>query len=258
MTSLVLKDRATSASLLGPIPVRAPRAIPPRRRRPSLRSGVVVAWIALIMLAPFLVRGPSIANVDAAASQTTVRSIAASADDVRSLESGELVSDEAVAAIGAGDGDFPSIAGFRFANLRVPPGAIIEAVHFSLVKVGNAGNPLRLDLAFEAVDSAASFTDQAPPGARICTGAILAIGEDRQLIDGRRYTLGDPTKLAPSLQEVVDRPGWRAGNTVVLIAYGPTDPSWTRLAFATYDAGPDRAPQLTVTYRMPASSSAGR
>ena len=58
---------------------------------------------------------------------------------------------------------------------------------------------------------------------------------------------------ARSLQEVVDRPGWRAGNGVVLIAYGPADPAWTRLGFATVDAGPDRAPSLTVTYRMPES-----
>lgn len=259
MTSLVLKERAKSATLLGPMPAKVPRVAAPRRnRRPSLRAGVVVAWVALIMLAPFLVRGLGIANVDAAVSQTTVRSITASADDVRSPENGDLVSEEAVAYIGAGDGVHPNIAGFRFANLRVPPGAIIEAVSFSLVKVDSAWNPLRLDLAFEAADSAASFTDQAPPGGRVCTGAILAISEDRQLIDGRRYVLGDPTRLAPSLQEVVSRPGWRAGNSVVLIAYGPTDPAWTRMAFATFDAGADRAPQLTVTYRVPAASAAAK
>ncbi|HEX5572237.1 MAG TPA: hypothetical protein VFX31_12670, partial [Ktedonobacterales bacterium] len=74
----------------------------------------------------------------------------------------------------------------------------------------------------------------------------------------RRYTLGEPAKLALSLQEVVARPGWRLGNTVALIAYGPVDPAWTRLAFATFDAGPERAPQLTVMYRVPSASAAAK
>ncbi len=258
MTSLVLKERTPRASLLGPVPKRAPRMVTPRRRRPSLRPGVLVAWVALIMLAPFLLRGLKIANADAAVSQTTTRSITASADDVRAPEHGDLVTDETVAYLGAGAGAHANVAGFRFANLKVPPGAIIDAVQFSLVKVGYAADALRLDLAFEATDSAVSFSDQSSPSSRISTGTVLAISEGRQLTDGRRYTLGDPTKLALSLQEVINRPGWRVGNTVVLIAYGAVDPAYSRLAFATYDAGPDRAPQLLVTYRMPTPSPAAK
>jgi hypothetical protein len=216
---------------------------------------VIVAWVALILLLPFLARGLSTVNVDAAASRTITRSIAVSSDDVRSPEYGGLIGDEAVAYLGAGGGPYPNIAGFRFTSLNIPAGAIIETVTFSLVKVDNAWTPLRLDLAFEATDSAAGFGDHAPPGDRICTGTTLSFSEDQQYLNGQRYAIGNPALLAASLQEIVDRAGWSAGNNVVLIAYGPADPASARLAFATSDAGPDRAPQLTVSYRMPTASS---
>ncbi len=254
MTSLLLMERADGGLFRSPPPVK-PRAVAPRRQRPTLRSGVIVAWIALILLIPILARGLSTVNVDAAASRTTTRSIAVSTDDVRSPEYGGLISDEAVAYLGASDGLYPNIAGFRFTGLNIPAGAIIETVNFSLVKVDNAWTPLRLDLAFEATNSAAGFGEYAQPGDRICTGATLSFSEDQQYLNGQRYTIGEPALLAASLQEVIDRTGWRAGNNVVLIAYGPADPAWSRLAFATSDAGPDRAPQLTVTYRMPAANN---
>lgn len=251
MTSLLLLEDGRRPSLLGPVPATAPAATPQRRRRPALRPGVLVAWAALLLLSPFLAHSLGIVNVEAATSRLAARSVATSGDDVRAPERGGLVIDEAVAYIGAGDGERPNIAGFRFANLRVPPGAIIVAANFSLVKVDNAWNPLRLDLAFEAGDSAASFSEQRPPGTRATTGAVARVSEDRQLFDGTRYVVGDAAQLAASLQEVIDRPGWREGNSVALIAFGPPDPAWTRMAFATYDAGSDRAPQLSVTYRLP-------
>jgi hypothetical protein len=251
----VLMERADRATIIG-APPASPRAVVVRHRRPSLRPGVVVAWIALLLLIPFLVRGLNAPDVDAAPNKTISRSIATSLDDVRHSEDGGLIGDEAVAYLGAGDGQYPTIAGFRFTNLNIPPGSIIDAVQFSLVKVESARTPLRLDLAFEASDDAARFGATAPPGGRICTGTTIAFSDDQAFVGGRRYALGDPALLAASLQEVIDRPGWRNGNSVVLIAYGPADPAWTRLGFATADAGPDRAPSLTVTYRLPGASAA--
>ena len=251
MSSLVLLERGQQASPLHTIPAELPREAPRQRRRAKLRPGVIIAWAALLLLAPFLAHSLGIMNVEAGMSRTSARSAGASGDDVRSPEHGGLITDEAVAYIGAGDGISPNIAGFRFANLRVPPGAVIVAVDFSLVKVDTAWNALRLDLAFEASDNAASFSEQSPPGVRPTTGAVAAVSDDRQLIAERRYTLGDTAQLAASLQEVIDRPDWREGNSVALIAYGPADPAWTRMAFATFDAGAEFAPQLVVTYRVP-------
>jgi hypothetical protein len=259
MVSLVLMERADGAPLVSPPPAPARAAVARRRsRRPTLRPGVVVAWVALILLIPFLARGLGTPDVDAAPNKTITRSVGASWDDARSPEEGGLIGDEAVAYLGAGDGTYPTIAGYRFTNLNIPPGAIIDAVQFSLVKVDNVAAPLRLDLAFEASDDAAGFGVATPPGSRICTGTTLAFSADQAYLDGQRYTIGDPALLAASLQEVIDRPGWRAGNGVVLIAYGPADPAWSRLAFATADAGPDRAPSLTVTYRLPNGGASAR
>lgn len=251
MTSLVLPEDGHRSSLLAPVPPEAPAASPRRRRRAALRPGVLVAWLALLLLSPILAHSVGIGGVGAAASRTTARGVAASGDDVRSPERGGLVTDEAITSLGAGDGLRPNIAGFRFANLRVPPGATIVAVAFTLVKVDSARHPLRLDLAFEASDSAAAFGEQDPPGSRATTGAVAMVDADRQLTGGTRYPIGDAARLAASLQEVIDRPGWREGNSVALIAYGPAAPAGASMAFATFDAGADRAPQLTVTYRPP-------
>ena len=252
MVSLVLMERAERATVISSPPLPRRVVVSRRRqRRPSLRPGVIVAWVALILLTSFLARALGTPNVDAAPNRTIARNIATSWDDVRLSEEGALVGDEAVAYLGAGDGTSPNIAGFRFTNLNIPPGATIDAVQFSLVKVDNAWTPLRLDLAFEASDNAAGFGTNAPPGNRIITGTTLTFSDEQAFVAGQRYTIGDPALLAASLQEVINRPGWRTGNSVIVIAYGPVDPAWTRLAFATADAGPDRAPSLTVTYRMP-------
>lgn len=244
------RQRAAPPRYVSPRRYSSPRrATQPRTRR--LRAGLLVAWAVLLLSLPLLGRGLDGGAVVAAGGRGTARITLAPADDARSPASGGLIADEAIAAIGSGDGERPNVAGFRFANLAIPPGAVIESVQFSLVKIGDAATPLRLDLAFEAADNAAPFGAASPPEARICTGTVLALAEDRRLVDGRRYGFGNPTVLAAALQEVIDRPGWRSGNGVVLIAYGPAAPAGRPLAFATADAGPDRAPQLVVTYRVP-------
>jgi hypothetical protein len=104
VVSLVLMERADRATIIG-APPASPRAVVVRHRRPSLRPGVVVAWIALLLLIPFLVRGLNAPDVDAAPNKTISRSIATSLDDVRHSEDGGLIGDEAVAPNRAASSD---------------------------------------------------------------------------------------------------------------------------------------------------------
>jgi hypothetical protein len=71
--------------------------------------------------------------------------------------------------------------------------------------------------------------------------------------NGRRYTLGDPVKLAAALQEVLRRPGWAAGNDVSVIVYGPAQPAWARIKVRSFDSA--AAPRLVVKYEVPQPSS---
>lgn len=225
---------------------------PPARRtarRAAPRLGVLVAWLALLSLIPFLINAARSTDVDATPTLTSTGIVAVAGDDVRADGDGQFLTDEASAYLGAGAGAHPNVAGFRFTGLAIPSGTTIVAVEFSLVKVSSDWTPLRLDLAFEASADAPPFAPEAPPTDRPTTTTVV-VSDERMFRDGDRYTIGDPTRLAASLQEVVARADWHEGNAVVLIAYGPLDPTLAPLAFATADAGPEFAPQIKVTYRV--------
>ena len=110
-------------------------------------------------------------------------------------------------------------------------------------------------LKFEAADNAATFSVNASPAIRPRTTAFAKVSDDVRRTNGTRYALGSNTALAAALQEVVNRPGWKSGNSVALIAYGPATNSWSRLGFYTFDGGASRTPRLEVTYRVPGPSA---
>jgi hypothetical protein len=134
--------------------------------------------------------------------------------------------------------------GLRFTGVSVPRGARITSawVQFSADEVGS--EPASLELRAEAADDAAPFTTTAANlSARTTTSASLpwtpapwsAIGDagpDQRTPD-----------LAPLVQEVVDRPGWSVGNSLVLLVSG----SGARVA-DSYDGAAAAAAVLVVEY----------
>jgi len=190
-----------------------------------------------------------------AAPVRTSLSVTSGADDARSPDSGDYSASEQAALIGTGDGRRSNVAGFRFNNVQVPPGAIIDSVQFSLVKATTQWQRLMVELAFEDTDNAAAFSASQDPDSRSMTSAGTRVNDNAKRMSGRRYVLGEQSDLAESLQEVVDRQGWRSGNSVVLLAWGDASPPWARVDFATADAGSRYAPQLVVTYHLEGSGS---
>lgn len=211
---------------------------------------------ALILLISGVVAWLPVPNA-AAAGETVSADVTSGADDARTPDSGGFVASEARMLVGAGNGTAPNVAGYRFAALAIPRGAIIDSVAFSLVKQGTQWQQFRVDLAFEASDSVAPFSAASGPAARPRTTKAATIDDNVQRADGVRYTLGDQAALAGALKEVVNRPGWKAGNSVGVIAYGPATPAWARLGFYTVDAGASLAPRLIVNYHLPAGSTPG-
>jgi hypothetical protein len=198
---------------------------------------------------------PLVMSVDAASTASSLMvNVVASADDARSDDAGKFSSAEASSLVGAGN-QRPNVNGYRFANLAIPPGAIIESVKFSLVKQGDQWQHFRVNLAFEASDSAAAFTIASQPLGRPLTSAQAAVNDNVRRTGETRYPLGSATTLAMALQQVVDRPGWRSGNSVALIAHGPATTTWSRLGFYTFDGGANRAPRLEIAYRLPSPPS---
>ncbi|MBI3972648.1 MAG: hypothetical protein HY332_15330, partial [Chloroflexi bacterium] len=153
---------------------------------------------------------------------------AAAQDDARSPDGGGYTATELAPLVGSGNGVAPNVAGYRFTDVPLPPGALIESATFSLVKAGTAWARLVVELGFEDSGDAAPFSAGAPPAGRPRTATQALLDQNVQLLDGTRYPVGDPAALAQALQAVVARPDWQAGNSLVVLAYGPPSPAWAR------------------------------
>lgn len=133
--------------------------------------------------------------------------------------------------------------GLRFANLGLPPGvAITDAyIQFKASKTDSETTSLKLE--GQAGDDAASFS-----------GALYNVSVRARTVastawEPAPWTSGDAgaaqrtPNLAATIQEVVNRPGWRYGNALALIVTG----SGRRVAWS-YDSDAANAPLLHIEY----------
>jgi chitodextrinase len=134
--------------------------------------------------------------------------------------------------------------GLRFAGVAVPPGASITSawIQFNVDEVGSLATDV--EIRAEAADAAAPFTSVAfdvssrpstttfVPWSVAPWAAINDAGLDQRTPD-----------LAVLVQEVIDRPGWVDGSSLVLLVSG----SGQRVA-DSYDGGAALAPVLVIEY----------
>jgi hypothetical protein len=136
------------------------------------------------------------------------------------------------------------IVGMRFNGIPIPAGATVPEAHVQFtVKVASRA-PCALVIRGQAADHAATFSSayydiSRRPLTSAAANSIIAswptVGKASQ--DQRT------PDLRTILQEIVNRPGWQAGNSLALIASG----SGTRTAVA-YDLSLGQGPQLAVMY----------
>lgn len=133
--------------------------------------------------------------------------------------------------------------GIRFRDVSVPPGAVITQAYLTFGVDEATSGSSNLTVRGEASDSAAAYT-----------GAVNAVTRRPLTAASRSWTnlppwsLGqfhDSPDLAPLVQEIVNRPGWQAGNALAFVVTG----SGRRTA-ESFDGSRSRAPRLTVKYRM--------
>jgi hypothetical protein len=167
--------------------------------------------------------------------------IAAAEDDA--LEVGGAVAlDGPVLDLGAG-----RLVGLRF-HADVPRGATIVGASLQVTGAATAELPSALVVRAEAADDAAPLA--AVPhdlGARPTTASAVAWDVAPwiyPLAAGARQRSPD---LAPLLQELVDRPGFRRGNAIVLVLAARNRPASSR-ALVSLDADPLRGARLVVDW----------
>ena len=142
--------------------------------------------------------------------------------------------------------------GIRFNNIYVPQGATITEAHLSFISRASLGGVVtKTMVSAEDVDNAPAFiNDSAVFDARFVNHTAARINWDG--IGAWTVNLHyESPDIASVIQEVVSRPGWVQGNSIVIFWEDFDDRSnhagAGRDAFG-YAGVPDQAPWLTITY----------
>ncbi len=153
---------------------------------------------------------------------------------------------------GATDLDFGgTIVGVRFTSLAIPPGSVITAasIQFTADQAFSADNttPLNLDVFAEEADNAPPFAANVVNNLGTLPRTLASIGWN---VPPWAVSESGPAQRTPDvsaiIQEVVNRPGWRSDNALVMIFAG----SGGRREAESFDGAPARAAVLTVQFEV--------
>ena len=137
--------------------------------------------------------------------------------------------------------------GLRFTGLDIPQGAVITNAYVQFTVDNTDSGSVALVIRGHDTDDAGTFT--AAPGnvsGRTTTDASVAWSPEPWTISGVAGPDQQTPDLAAVIQEIVDRPGWQAGNDLALIITGAGE----RTA-DSFDGVPNNAPLLHVEFTDP-------
>ncbi|HSJ94154.1 MAG TPA: hypothetical protein VK896_08985, partial [Gaiellaceae bacterium] len=145
------------------------------------------------------------------------------------------------------DGGIPTIVGLRFAGLGIPSGAVVEEAYVQFQTDENGKTAANLTVQAERADNAASFTTAAfGISSRPRTAASVAWSPPQWVGVGEAGPNQRTPDLRSVLQEVVSRPGWSAGNALVVLVTGTG-----RRTPESFEGG--APPVLHVSFTVPGS-----
>jgi hypothetical protein len=137
--------------------------------------------------------------------------------------------------------------GMRWTNVQIPQGAIITDAHIIFTASQIGANPVSINFNGQASDDAPPFTTaNRNISSRTRTDArVQWTNIPPWNTVGEEWTTPDLSRI---IQEIVNRPGWAPGNSLVIWATLPYNaPTGPRIA-ASYDLNPSQAPRLHVEY----------
>ena len=138
--------------------------------------------------------------------------------------------------------------GLRFTALNIPSDAIITSAYLTFGAISadspNTNNgATNLTIKAQAADNPATFTNSAYNISNRPTTSSLVAWTPSSWTTGISYNSPD---LSPVVQEIISRPGWMVGNSMVFIITGTGSRSAD-----SYDGNPSNAPKLVITYTSP-------
>lgn len=137
------------------------------------------------------------------------------------------------------------IVGMRFNNLNIPQGATITSAYIQFTADASIGvDPCNLNIRGEASDNAAAFTtDLGNISSRPTTSASVLWSPPSWNADDHEAAQLT-SNIAAVIQEIVNRGGYAAGNSIVIIIDGEG-----KRTAKSYDGSDSHAPILCVTYQ---------
>ncbi|OGY22169.1 MAG: hypothetical protein A2126_00575 [Candidatus Woykebacteria bacterium GWB1_45_5] len=185
-----------------------------------------------------------------AAAQTINLEISAGADDAYQSYSSKGSADYNDYYISMNSNDANLLrysGGFRFTNVNIPKGSVVNSAVFQPYVYNSTNDNPNVDIFANDVDNAKDFVIERDVVNRVRTSNSVA---------WVATNVGVGYKSSPDIknviQGVVNRPGWSAGNAIVLLIHGKTSPD--RLFYARsyeYVTGGRTPARLIITYTPP-------
>ncbi|MBM3135986.1 MAG: hypothetical protein FJZ89_12030, partial [Chloroflexi bacterium] len=171
--------------------------------------------------------------------------VSASTDDAREYANGDYNDSSDRVLLGDLNG-FQDYVGFRFTNVPIPQGAIIDSATLTVVSYDNRSGNTQFMLRGEANGNPPTFSVANSPRARVPTTAGVTWPINQGWTANQAYTSPD---IAALVQEIVDRPDWGSGNALVLLVWDVVVDNQRRFA-ATYERSPSQAAELRLTFHL--------
>lgn len=191
---------------------------------------------------------PTVTSTPTPLGMTTISSqIGASSDDAEErVSSGSVNMTSSDLELGADNG-VDQWVGMRFSGISIPRNAIIlnSYVEFEVDEVGS--DPTSVLFHGQAADNAPAFVTATYDLSNRARTAAQVAWDDIPAWTVRNEKWQTPD-LSPIIQEIVDRPNWTSGNSIVILASG----SGRRTA-ESYDGEPAAAAKLVVVYSTDAT-----
>jgi hypothetical protein len=180
--------------------------------------------------------------------QVTVQ-VNASPDDSNE-DNGKYDSVNKLLWIGSASTSTASYTGLRFNNISIPQGSVITSAKLVLYSPATQWISMSLQIAAEASDNSAAFSDTSRPSKRPLTVARVDHKSNAPWSANTWYTFDE---MRTVVQEVVGRPGWKSGNSISIVMKG-TGGAWARKFMVSQEGNPAFAPKLLITYSGPNSA----
>jgi type IV pilus assembly protein PilY1 len=146
--------------------------------------------------------------------------------------------------VGSGSTPPSSLAGLRFRNINIPRGAVIDEAYLVFYSASGQWITLNLQYAGDAADNSQPFTSGLL-SQRTLTNARVSDSSDVPWYANNAYP---SVSLKTIVQEIVNRNGWQAGNSLSIIIRNTSGNPWARKFAYSYEQNPQAAAQLVIQW----------